>query len=122
MKLHDIANELLVIEQDFERRGKNQDDYDMETFEQVWGSTALGFGGVGGSAMTTAMTYVFIPKDEVMATICANKTKDATLTDDYCLVYFGSQFAYTAPLTGEFWDDVCERNMASVAKSSKYRR
>lgn len=29
-------------------------------FPQTWGSTALGFGGIGGAAMTTAYTTVII--------------------------------------------------------------
>lgn len=36
-------------------------DYDLTVvamFPQTWGSTALGFGGIGGAAMTTAYTCV----------------------------------------------------------------
>lgn len=36
-------------------------DYDLEVyamFTQTWGSTALGFGGMGGAAMTTAYTII----------------------------------------------------------------
>lgn len=32
-------------------------------FQQLWGSTALGYGGIGGSAMTTANTYVIYSSD-----------------------------------------------------------
>ena len=50
-------------------------NYTWWAFPQTWGSTALGFGGIGGSAMTTAQTYVVTVQGRV-------------------LVYFGSRFAY----------------------------
>ena len=31
---------------------------DVDMFSQVWGSTALGFGGIGGQAMTSAYTVI----------------------------------------------------------------
>jgi hypothetical protein len=46
-------------------------------FPQTWSSTALGFGGVGGQAMTPAYTVI--------------------IESDYCLgfcVYFNGRFAY----------------------------
>jgi hypothetical protein len=55
-------------------------DYDMTVaamFPQTWGSTALGFGGVGGQAITTA--YVVIVK--------------SNLTGEWA-VYFGGRLAY----------------------------
>jgi hypothetical protein len=55
-------------------------DYDLTIvamFPQTWGSTTLGFGGIGGAAMTTAYTIVV----------------ESDLTGQYC-VYFGGQFAY----------------------------
>ena len=67
-KLTQMAREILSIEEDLPFRFNYQedvrstlDDFDMYTFEQVWGSTSLGFGGIGGQAMTTARTYVFVP-------------------------------------------------------------
>lgn len=53
-----------------EMRGKGQlpsksavcrptvDQVDVQLFPQLWGSTALGYGGLGGAAMTTAYTVV----------------------------------------------------------------
>jgi len=55
-------------------------DYDMTVsamFTQTWGSGALGFGGVGGQAITTA--YVVIVK--------------SNLTGEWA-VYFGGRLAY----------------------------
>lgn len=34
------------------------DDLTWFSFPETWGSTALGFGGMGGAAMTTAQTYI----------------------------------------------------------------
>jgi hypothetical protein len=45
-------------------------------FPQLWGSTALGFGGVGGSACTWAYTCVVAGPEQHLA------------------VYFGGRFAY----------------------------
>lgn len=45
------------------------------SFPQTWGSTALGFGGIGGQAITTAQTYVVLANGAIY-------------------VYFGSRFAY----------------------------
>jgi hypothetical protein len=36
----------------------------VDLFEQLWGSTALGYGGVGGAAMTSAYTVVVHTEDE----------------------------------------------------------
>lgn len=51
--------------------------YDVEiySFPQTWSSTALGFGGIGGQAITSAQTTVVI---------CGNEA----------CVYFGGRFAY----------------------------
>src|SRR4051794_27802749 len=47
----------------------------LYTFPQVWGSTALGFGGLGGQMITSAQTWVI-------------------QNDQNYLVYFGGCFAY----------------------------
>lgn len=48
-------------------------------FSQTWGSTALGFGGLGGAAMTAAYTVVIRGPDGTMA------------------VYWAGRFAYRVP-------------------------
>ena len=114
-KLVSIAKDLLTIELDlpfrFDYSTKAQfdehpttDDFELHLFPQVWGSTALGFGGIGGQAMTEAMTYVFIPEN----------------VRQNCFVYFGSRFAYSCPYSDTFMIDVKNRNMASVSRSGKY--
>lgn len=110
-KLTQAARELLSIEEDLPFRldyKKDQrptvDDFEMYVFEQIWGSTALGFSGVGGQAITSARTYVFVP-------IGCNQN---------CFVYFAGRFAYTAKYSDVFMEDVSKCNMASVSRSGKY--
>jgi len=58
-------NVLPDIEVQYGRREKQMArpslyDVDVIQFPQTWGSTALGFGGMGGAAMTKAYTTVII--------------------------------------------------------------
>lgn len=103
------AMELLCIDEDIRFRFKNRNtrisDFEMISFNQTWGSTALGFGGIGGQAMTSARTYVFVP---------------VTCEED-CLVYFAGKFAYSVPYSQEFVEDVKGENVAGKYESSKYR-
>lgn len=73
------------------------------SFPQTWGSTALGFGGIGGSAMTTAQTVVVM------------NGRDAC-------VYFGGRLAYGAPVNHDLMDDIAAQNMADVMHSGKYNK
>ena len=82
------------------------DDFELYTFEQTWGSTALGFGGIGGQMITSATTYVFIPMS----------------VNQKCFVYFAGRFAYAVDYSEKFMKDVLDCNMASVAESGKYKR
>lgn len=75
-------------------------------FLQTWPSTALGLGGIGGSAMSKAYTTVFY--DPARTTF---------------VVFFGGQFAYIVQHpTEDFFDDLMNRNLASVNKANKYRK
>ena len=112
-KLTKMARDILAIEADLPYRfdysdnsNPTLDDFELYTFEQTWGSTALGFGGVGGQAITSAITYVFIP-------ISINQK---------CFVYFAGRFAYAVDYSDKFMEDVLNCNVASVAKSGKYKR
>lgn len=60
------------------------------------GNTSGGFESMGGSAMTTQRTYVFVPTHTF---------------DDKCFVYFGGSFAYTVPYSEEFMSDVINRSV-----------
>lgn len=71
-------------------------------FPQMWGSTSLGFGGMGGAAMTTAYTTVIV---------C---DKDAA-------VFFGGRHAYSVDnFTDDFFKDVASHRMPSVKDAVKY--
>ena len=110
-KLTQMAREILSIEADLpyrfdynENPRPTLDDFDLYTFEQVWGSTVLGFGGIGGAAMTSARTYVFVPVS------CNQK----------CFVYFAGRFAYAANYSEKFMEDVRKGNMEPVSRAGKY--
>lgn len=113
-KITDTALDLLMIEKDilsridYSKENKHfrvsVDDFAMNIFEQTWGSTALGFDGIGGQAMTTANTYVFIP----------------VTCHQNCFVYFDGRFAYQVPWSVSFMTDVKNHSMKSVNQSRLY--
>ena len=110
-KLTEMAREILSIEADLPYRLDHKetprptvDDFELHTFEQIWGSTALGFGGIGGQAMTTARTYVFVPVN------CNQK----------CFVYFGGAFAYAVNYNEKVAEDIRACRMEPVAMAGKY--
>lgn len=74
--------------------------FNVYVFEQVWGSTSLGFGGWGGSTMTHAWTHV-------------------VLTTDGCYnVFFGGSFAYSVKEPNEeFKKDLSQNYMKSVKEA-----
>lgn len=111
-KITKMARSLLFIEEDLAQRldystGEHPtvNDFEIIIFEQTWGDTSLGFGGIGGQAITTAPTYVFVPNG---------------VNQNY-FVYFGAGFAYDVPHSSVLWNDICGHNMASVMRSNKYR-
>ena len=111
-KLTIISNIAKAIEEDLYNRIKDYknsliytNDFDVYIFEQMWGSTALGFPGFGGQAITSAYTFVLVPYSSELP----------------CFVYFNGRFAYTAPYSEEFAKNIVKQNMASVMKSGKYK-
>lgn len=109
LNLPSIAKELLQINEDYKFRLKdpinNSKDMELKMFPQIWESTYLGFNGIGGSAMTTAMTYVLLP----------------TITNEEdCIVYFAGRFAYKAPLGKSFVEDVRRESVEDCAGRVKY--
>ena len=93
---------LVLLEQDKEKY-KNV-ELQVEVFPQTWGSTALGFGGIGGQALTQAYTTVIVD----------TKTK-------YAGVFFGERLAYAILNPNErFWDDLNMKNMKSCNMSNDY--
>ena len=110
-KLTKMAREILSIEEDLpfrfdysEKPYPELDDFEMYTFDQIWGSTALGFGGIGGQAITHARTYVFVP-------ISCNQK---------CFVYFAGRFAYAVNYSDQVMEDISRCNMEPVYRAGKY--
>jgi hypothetical protein len=73
----------------------------IEMFQQTWGSTSLGFGGMGGASMTTANVII------------------ASYHGQAC-VYFGSRFAYIVPHSPELAEDILRHRMVDVKDAAKY--
>lgn len=79
-------------------------EFDFHVFSQVWGSTALGFNGIGDRALTKSYTTV---------------VKEMNL--NIYGVFFGERFAYMVKDPNElFQKDFEEHNMKSVFESFKY--
>lgn len=86
------------------------DELEVVMFSQTWGSTALGYGGIGGCAMTPAYTVIVTHRD-------------------VSCVYFGcGRLAYMLDYTtmsptgrAEAQEDIARQNMAEVSQAGKYR-
>ena len=79
-------------------------ELDVKVFKQPWGSTALGFPGVGGCAMTSAYTTV----------ICSDDYK-------YCAVFFGDRLAYLVKDPNKvFFEDLKNCSMKPCWECEKY--
>ena len=76
-------------------------------FPQTWSSTALGFGGIGGQAITAAYTIIL----------------ESDQGAGYC-VYFGGRFAYRIVNPNEkFLEDIARRYMSEVSGAkTKYEK
>ena len=94
---------------DYRRRMSLEDDsedYELYSFPQTWGSTALGFSGIGGQVVTSAYTTVihYLPLGVFG-------------------VYFNEGFAYVVTCHNEtFIEDLKHMKMASVMQRFKYER
>ena len=109
------ASSIFLQEEEFllkARKLKNYEilDIEVETFPQTWGSTCTGFditedgkATVGGCAMTTEYTTVVHEK-----------------RTDFYLVFFGDRPCYAVQNpTKEFYEDLKDRNLASLSKSKE---
>ena len=66
-------------------------------FTQMWGNTSLGFGGVGGDAMTSAWTHVVLTNDGIYH------------------IFFNGRYAYSVENpTERFKSDLENRTMLSI--------
>lgn len=95
-----------VANKDYEFYKKHGCDPHIRVFPQVWGSTALGFGGVGGQAMTSAYTTVV-----------------EDIESGYYGVFFGTRMAYIIKNPNQkFFEDMSHEQMAEVSKKGLYIR
>lgn len=95
-----------IKDSEFVKETKYMPEFSMWMFPQTWGSTAFGFGGVGGQAMTTAYTTVV-----------------HEAVSNYAGVFFGNSLAYTIhDPNQEFWNDVSRGDMEPQSKKGKYVR
>ena len=81
-------------------------EFEMTMFMQTWGSTALGFGGIGGQAMTSAYTTIV-----------------SEVYSGWVGVFFGESLAYKINNPNQkFYEDVRDNNMQPTYKASVYKR
>ena len=77
----------------------------IDMFEQSWGSTALGFGGIGGASITSAYTVIVTGPN-----------------GDAC-VYFAGRLAYHIKRPNQkFWEDNQNRSMRPVSGARVYEQ
>ena len=93
----------------------------MSAFNQVWGSTALGFGGCGGSAMTHAYTTVV---DVYFSSRSSTVTNTIQELPELHGVYFDGKFAYMigGKPSEKFFEDVKNHNMTDVMTANERYR
>lgn len=85
---------------------KNGCDPQLQVFPQIWGSTALGFGGIGGQAMTSAYTTVV-----------------EDIYSGYYGVFFGNRLAYIIKNPNQtFFEDVNKHSMKDILSKKSYVR
>ena len=92
-----------------ERWGQDAENRTTMSFDQVWGSTSLAFGGFGGAAMTTATTVIF---------------EDPNLLR--CAVYVAGRHAYDVNVTDakdertrRFTDDKNKKRIQGVHEARR---
>lgn len=90
--------------EDKTRRPGIRDIEIVAMFSQTWGSTALGFGGIGGAAMTDAYTVIIRHNNE------------------FC-VYFSGRFAYKIVKPNAlFFENMQYATMQPVHLKTKYTK
>lgn len=95
--------EMIRVALALDNQYKDEDICDIVHFSQTWPSTCLGFSGIGGQSLTSAITSVVFK------------------TDGKIDVLFGGRKAYTVPKMNQaFYDDLTKRYVKSVSESSVY--
>ncbi len=89
-----------------EENKATREEIEVYVFPQTWGSTALGFGGIGGQAITSSNTTVLYSYYTGMA-----------------WVYFGSVLAYKIKdPTQQFFEDLYKHEMKPCGHTNIYER
>lgn len=97
--LTDLAIASILVN-DVMLRQKGVGIFEVYVFEQTWESTALGFGSIGGSSMTTAWTHVVLTSDGKYH------------------VFFDGRHAYSIENpTDKFKSDLANRYMLSIQEA-----
>ncbi len=86
---------------ELKKRRPDQRDITIRHFPQIWGSTALGFGGMGGASMSEAYTTIVFLNNTIAA------------------VYFGGGFAYSVMVNEVFMKDVTACRAGSISDAQK---
>ena len=95
-----------IYNKDYEFFRKYGCEPQVYVFPQTWGSTALGFGGIGGQAMTAAYTTVV-----------------EDFNSGWCGVFFGTKLAYIIKNPNQmFFEDMQKNNMEPISRKGKYLR
>ena len=89
----------------------------VEMFQQTWPSTALGFPGCGGDAMTTAFTtVVHVSHNGAIGVSSIDGTE--VKVNEYYVVFFDGRCAYTIfQPTERFHSDLIKHQMADCEKA-----
>jgi hypothetical protein len=89
-----------------EKEKKYYPDFEFTMFSQTWGDTSLGFGGIGGQAITKAYTTVVEEK-----------------RSGWCGVFYDETLAYKIKNPNEkFREDIYNHDMKAVYKKGVYIR
>ena len=90
-----------------EQKYRTYSDIEIYSFPQIWGSTALGYGGIGGQAITTAQTIVLYETHQ-----------------NIVRVYFGGgRLAYEVKNPSQvLFEDLSKWQMKEVSRADVYRR
>jgi hypothetical protein len=104
--MEDIISKLAIYSikvNDYISKREKDGIINVFVFKQTWGSTCLGFGGIGGSAMTDAWTHVV-------------QTYGGKFH-----VFFAGMYAYSVETpTEEFKKDLGKQCMKSVDEAKKF--
>jgi hypothetical protein len=94
---------------EWKTRRPSNSEVRVTMFHQVWGSTALGYGGIGGAAMTPAYT-VIVNFNEVSCVYFANGP----------LAYTIDRRTQSIKGQAAFDEDVSKLNLAAASEAGKY--